>query len=723
MRNQLAPLVGATAMGDGGSLSAAFAGWRMFLEAVAAEGPFVLVFDDLHWAEDALLDFIDELVDRIGAVPLLVICTARPELLERRPGWGGGKTNSSTVGLQPLSQGQTAELVEGLIDRTLLDAEAERLLLERAGGNPLYAQEYVRMLVERGASTTVLPETVQGIIAARLDGLSADEKSVLQDAAVLGSVAWLGGICAVGNHDRHEVDELAYRLDRKQLIRRERRSSVAGETEFAFAHALIRDVAYGQLTRAQRAERHERAADWIEQLAGDRDDKAELVAHHVTTALSLREALGDAGEPLRLRASAALLAEHGQAAARHDQASTVRHVEAALALEPDAATRAELLVRRAVAEHVAGIAGEPRLLEAHHAALAAGRIEDAVQTAYMLSEWAEYVVGDGPAVDRYVEEARRLAASLPPGPITILPSYAAAYRLFMQGRFAEAVELADAEIARARSAGVETAAALMLVWRGAARSDAGDADGVADVREAYAILSEHAHYKAATTATNLAEYLIAGGLLAEAGGMYREAREWARRSGDTRAETWSAGGLGRLAYHAGEPAAAWGLLAEAETDHLRGVALNQILSGHLLLVSDPQRAIGLAASALGYANDTENNEVRLEAIALAARAALAAGDRAAADRAADDYLACWNATGTRAMSAISLLEVGFVLAALDRHAELALAAGYMATGGWADAARALAAGRYDEAITVLEQLPSVPLSAAVRTLAAENAPA
>ena len=263
----------------------------------------------------------------------------------------------------------------------------------------------------------------------------------------------------------------------------------------------------------------------------------------------------------------------------------------------------------------------------------------------------------------------------------------------------------------------------MLGWRGAARADSGDPAGTADMREGYAILSQHAHYKAATTATNLAEYLIAGGLLAEAGGMYREAREWARRLGDTRAETWSAGGLGRLAYHAGEPAAAWGLLAEAETDQLRGVALNQILSGHLLLASDPQRAIGLAASALGYANDTENNEVRLEAIALAARAALAAGDRAAADRAADDYLACWNATGTRAMSAISLLEVGFVLAALDRHAELALAAGYMATGGWADAARALAARRYDEAIAVLEQLPSAPLSAAVRTLAAENAPA
>ena len=358
VRNQVGPLVGATGAVEGGGLREAFAGWRMFLEAVAAEGPAVVVFDDLHWADETLLDFVDELVERAGAVPLLVVCTARPELLERRPGWGGGKTNALTIGLQPLSQSETAALIEGLIDRTLLDAEAERLLLERAGGNPLYAQEYVRMLVERGASTTALPETVQGIIAARLDGLSADEKAVLQDAAVLGRVAWLGGICAVGDRDRATTDELAYRLDRKQLIRRERRSSIAGETEFAFAHTLIRDVAYGQLTRAQRAERHERAADWIEQLAGGRDDRAELVAYHVTTALELRVALGGATAELRERAVGALLAGTRQAAGRHDHDGTVRHADAALALEPDTGARADLLVRRAVARYSAGAIDE-----------------------------------------------------------------------------------------------------------------------------------------------------------------------------------------------------------------------------------------------------------------------------------------------------------------------------------------------------------------------------
>jgi class 3 adenylate cyclase len=718
VRNQIAPLVGATASLDGGGLREAFAGWRMFLEAVAAEGPAVVVFDDLHWADDALLDFIDELIDRAGAVPLLVVCTARPELLERRPGWGGGKTNALTIGLQPLSQEETARLVESLIDRTLLDPDAERLLLERADGNPLYAQEYVRMLVERGASTTVLPETVQGIIAARLDGLSADEKAVLQDAAVLGRVAWLGAVCAVGNRDRIGTDELVFRLDRKQLIRRERRSSVAGETEFVFAHALIRDVAYGQLTRAQRAERHERAADWIEQLAGDRDDKAELVAHHVTTALELRVALGNATAPLRARAAQALLAGTRQAAARHDHESTVRHADAALALDPDASTRAELLVRRAIAQHTAGAMDEAELLAAHRAAVAADRIEDAVQTAYLLSEWAEYSAGDGAAIDRYTEEARRLAATLPAGPITILPAYSTAYRLYVQGRHAETIALADTEIGRARSAGAEAAAALMLVWRGMARVDLGDAGGAADAREAYTTLSEHAHPKAAVTAHNFAELLVAFGQLEEAQAVYTEGRGWARRTGDAQAERWCIVGLARLAYYAGRPEDAGALLDEA-TGESRRIEQVDVVRGRLVLEHDPRRACEIGAAGLAYADQTQNTEWRLVALALCARAAHAAGDPVAAGQALDAWILCWHEIGG-ATFAPALVEAGLVLAAHERHAELAAAAQLTIQSAWRGAARALANRRYEDAAAILDRLPCVPMRDAASALARQT---
>src|SRR6185295_16552208 len=136
-------------------------------------------------------DFVDGLVDRVSDVPLLVVATARPELLERRPAWAGGKTNALTIGLGPLSSEHTTELISELIDRSLLPLDVEAVVLERAGGNPLYAQEYVRALLER-ATGSALPETVQGIIAARLDGLSADEKGLLQDAAVVGQTVWLG---------------------------------------------------------------------------------------------------------------------------------------------------------------------------------------------------------------------------------------------------------------------------------------------------------------------------------------------------------------------------------------------------------------------------------------------------------------------------------------------------------------------------------------------------
>src|SRR6185437_15241094 len=143
----------------------------------------VLVFEDLHWADDDLLDFVDHLVDWSSEVPLLVVCTARPELLERRPGWGGGKPNALTLSISPLSDEDTARLLAGLLERAVLPADKQAELLVRAGGNPLYAEQFARLLAEAGGGE--LPENVQGIIAARLDGLPPEEKQLLQDASVL----------------------------------------------------------------------------------------------------------------------------------------------------------------------------------------------------------------------------------------------------------------------------------------------------------------------------------------------------------------------------------------------------------------------------------------------------------------------------------------------------------------------------------------------------------
>src|SRR5579884_3815743 len=275
--DHLLPLVG----GDRGSGAGESApAWRRYIEALAEQRPLVLVFEDMHWADDGLLDFVDHLVDWATGVPLLVLATARPELLDRRSAWGGGKLNVSTIALTPLSDDEAAQIIQAVLDRSALPAATQQALVERAGGNPLYAEQFARLYLERGSADDLpLPETVQGLIAARIDGLSAEEKRLLHDASVLGKVFWSGALAG-------EVVCVFLSLERKGMVRRERRSSVAGETQYAFRHVLVRDVAYGQIPRTLRGRSHLRAAEWIDAL-GRAEDHAELLAHHLGAAREL----------------------------------------------------------------------------------------------------------------------------------------------------------------------------------------------------------------------------------------------------------------------------------------------------------------------------------------------------------------------------------------------------------------------------------------------------
>ncbi|MFY9579339.1 MAG: AAA family ATPase, partial [Gaiellaceae bacterium] len=289
---QLRPLAGAGTESElsGDPRSEAFAAWRRFFEAMAERRPLVLVFDDIQWADEGLLDFIDHLVDWSTGVPILVVCTARPELLERRSGWGGGKLNATTLSLSPLSDDETARLLAALLDRPVFDAGTQQGLLARAGGNPLYAEQYADMHAERGPTADLpVPESVQGIIAARLDLLPPEEKSLLQDASVLGKVFWLGGVAE--GRSRAAIEEQLHVLERKGFVQRATRSSVGDEAEYSFRHLLVREVAYGQIPRAARAEKHQVAAEWIESL-GRPADHAETLAHHYSTALELARASG-----------------------------------------------------------------------------------------------------------------------------------------------------------------------------------------------------------------------------------------------------------------------------------------------------------------------------------------------------------------------------------------------------------------------------------------------
>ena len=302
VERHLRPLAGLETedIGAGDRRSEAFAAWRRFLEALAERRPLVLVFEDLHWADDDLLDFVDHLLDWATGVPILVLVTARPELLVRRPTWGGGTVNSSTIRLSALSDTETRSLLDELLGRSALSAEAHRTLLERAGGNPLYAQEFARMLGDRRGELT-LPESIHGIIAARLDSLPREEKELLQDGAVVGRVFWLG---ALGS-ERWRLEETLHSLERKEFVRRERSSSVGGEAEYTFSHALVRDVAYEQIPRSLRAAKHRAAAEWIESL-GRLEDHAEMLAHHYVQALDYADAAGEPAEQVAEQAAARL---------------------------------------------------------------------------------------------------------------------------------------------------------------------------------------------------------------------------------------------------------------------------------------------------------------------------------------------------------------------------------------------------------------------------------
>ena len=295
LKARLTPLVGVG--GEPASQEESFAAWRRVLEGWAEARQTVLVFEDLHWADEALLSFLEHLAEWAQGVPLLVLCTARPELFERHSTFGANAQNAQRIHLAPLTDEETARLISTLLERAVLPAETQQALLERAGGNPLYAEEFVRLVTDRGVSedSAAVPESLQALIAARLDTLTPDRKSLLQDAAVIGKVFWAGALAEMGDRDQREVEHALHELARKELVRASRSSSMQGDAEYGFWHVLVRDVCYQQIPRADRATRHRLAASWLERKAGDRvEDLADILAHHSLQALELTRAAGQA---------------------------------------------------------------------------------------------------------------------------------------------------------------------------------------------------------------------------------------------------------------------------------------------------------------------------------------------------------------------------------------------------------------------------------------------
>ncbi len=316
---------------------------REVMERLADVQPLVLMFEDIHWAEEPMLDLIEHLADWVRA-PLLIVCLARPELLDNRPGWGGGRVRSTAIELEPLSEDESKLLVQKLLGQ-LAGTTGEALpelpseVLERAEGNPLFVEETIRMLVESGSDGQPgrIPDTLQALIAARIDHLSPEAKTVLQRASVIGRVFWASAIEHL-SPDLDEVDRLLDDLLLREFLLREPRSSISGESAYRFKHFLIREVAYGGLAKLARAQHHARFAEWLGERAGD--ELLEIRAHHLDRAVEFMTELdGAPPEELAEQTAGALVKAAKRAIAREAYVTARKLGLRALELRPTLGAR------------------------------------------------------------------------------------------------------------------------------------------------------------------------------------------------------------------------------------------------------------------------------------------------------------------------------------------------------------------------------------------------
>jgi class 3 adenylate cyclase/tetratricopeptide (TPR) repeat protein len=347
---------------------------REWAQRLAQEQPLVLVFEDIHWAEEPLLELIEHLATWVREAPLLLVCLARPELLDLRPDWGGGRVRATAIELEPLQRDESEELVEALLEDGVLTEDARRELLDKTEGNPLFVEETMRMLAEEGIqSVDRIPDTLQALIAARIDRLPPSAKALMQRAAVIGRIFWEDAVLRL-SPELDSVEEPLDDLLLRDFVLPEPRSSIRAETAYRFKHVLIREVAYSGLSKAARAEYHAVFAEWLRERAGD--ELLEIRAYHLDHAAKLTAELnGSVPEELQHEAAEALT-EAGLRAFAREANRTARH----------------LFVR--------SVELEPTLRRRYLAARAADRLSDLPAVAREMEEVLAAAIGEG---DRWTQ--------------------------------------------------------------------------------------------------------------------------------------------------------------------------------------------------------------------------------------------------------------------------------------------------------------------------------
>jgi len=671
-----------------------FAAWRRFLHGLAATRPLVLVLEDLHRADDALLDFVEGLVDRdAGRVAVLVLATARPELLERRPGWGAGGT---TIRLEPLSDGDTTGLLATLLAHHGLPTAVDPALLGRVGGNPLFAEEYARLLRDRGAPAAdgptwmPLPTGVHAIVAARLDALPAADKAVLHDAAVLGQVGWLGALAEIGGRDRAQLAASLDRLEAREFLRRAPASRVAGEVEYGFRHTLVRDVAYGQVLRARRADKHRRAAAWIEGLAPDRaEGRAELLAYHYRAALSFARAAGT--EPLGLadRTLAALREAGDRAEALGGWETAARFHAEALELSPEGdPARGQLLLRLGRARCRGEMAGHDELTAARDLLLAQGTPVAAAEAEMLLGELA-FV--QGRSREAHLARALELVAGAPPSAARAAVLWGVMMHLMVASRHDQGLALGREVLAMARELGLRSLEADALGAIGIARVEAGDPGGLEDLEAAIAMGGEAGTPDTARWHLNLAWAAAALGDLGRCFAAMAAGERLAERFGSLRRRRSIE--LQRVAerYWTGRwreaEAVVDAMVAGGERSYLAWEC--RLWRGRIRLAGGRlEAALEDARAAYDLAREAGDPQDLHPTRAFLARSLLAAGRRDEAAALAEHLLAGLGGgvlgPDLGADLGLVLADLGIPVDALDRRG--------VAPSPWLEAARALAAG-------------------------------
>ncbi len=693
----------------------AFSAWRRFVEGLAASGRAVLVFEDLHWADDGLLDFIEHLCLWASELPLTIICTARPELRDRRPAWTG------VVQLEPLSSDDTAELLGELMGRSALSPDVRDDLVARTAGNALYAEEFVRMLQERGGDVAfALPESVQAMIAARLDALHPEAKELLRAAAVLGTGFWVGALAHMSGLGAEQVERRLGELQWRELVRPQPRTAVADESQYAFWHVLVRDVAYSQIPRTARVDKHRAAAEWIESLAPGRGDLTELLAHHYASALEYASLARRETDDLTDRARTALRGAGEHALGVYAYAAAARYLREALKLWPSGdPARRQLLFELGTALFWSERGGDAELAEAHEALVAAGDLGLAAQAAVLLCRSA-LARGDRDAAVSHAAGAVDLLRGSPPSreQAEAVSNLAALYAV--SGESGRALAATEDALELAEALSLDEIKAESLTFRGHARIVAGDGGGIADLEEAVELAENVRAPGLVRSCANLATSLVELGELERAWAVYERGRDAAARFGDEVGLHWLAAERPYEHYWRGRwddaLAVAEFSLREPDGGYVEH-ACRSVRAWIRLARGDREGALEDSAAALAFARRAKDSAALCQGLALRARVLAEAGLSDEAAPVIAEALA--QSTESGLLPTIWTADLVDALAEVGRDDGLeGLTQGRQSRTRWASAARRLACGSYVEAADEYAAIGARPEEAKARLRAA-----